>query len=65
MVMVEIMMIMCQVPVVVPVVVFIVPGYCPLRILGRFDNTGRKLELIARKIENFLSISRITKNIER
>ena len=43
-------------------VVFIVPGYCPLRILGRFDNTGRKLELIVRKIENFLSKSRITKN---
>ena len=31
----------------------IVPGDCPLRILGRFDNTGRKLELIAKKIETF------------
>ena len=41
---------------------FIVPGYCPLRILERFDNTGRKLELIAKKIENFLSVSKIAKN---
>ena len=41
---------------------FIVLGYCPLRILGRFDNTGRKLELIAKKIENFLSVSKIAKN---
>ena len=32
---------------------FIVPGYCLLKTLGRFDNTGRKLELIAKKIETF------------
>ena len=41
---------------------FIVPGHCPLRILGRFDNTGRKLELIAKKKGNFLSVSKIAKN---
>ena len=39
--------ILCQ------VVVFMVPGYYPLRTLGRFDNTGRRLELIKEKIETF------------
>ena len=37
----------------------IVPGYYPLRTLGRFNNTGRKLELIREKIETFLSVSKI------
>ena len=31
----------------------IVPGYYPFRTLGRFNNTGRKLELIREKIETF------------
>ena len=32
---------------------FIVPGYYPLRTLGRFNNTGRKLELMKKEIETF------------
>ena len=36
----------------------IVPGYYPLRTLGGFNNTGRKLELIKEKIETFLSVSK-------
>ena len=40
---------------------FMVPGYCPLRTLGRFNNTGRKLELIKEEGRNFLSVSKIEK----
>ena len=42
----------------------IVPGYYPLRTLGRFNNTGRKLELIKEKIETFLSVSKIARTLK-